>query len=60
VTSEDIAELVSMWTGVPIMQLATAESERLLHMEDEMRKSIVGQDEAIQTISKAVRRDVQG
>ncbi|MCX6055723.1 MAG: ATP-dependent Clp protease ATP-binding subunit [Chloroflexi bacterium] len=60
VTSEDIAELVSMWTGVPIMQLATAESERLLHMEDEMRKSIVGQDEAIQTISKAVRRGRAG
>jgi ATP-dependent Clp protease ATP-binding subunit ClpC len=60
VSSEDIAELVSMWTGVPIMQLATAESERLLHMEDELRKTIVGQDEAIQTISKAVRRGRAG
>jgi ATP-dependent Clp protease ATP-binding subunit ClpC len=60
VSSEDIAELVSMWTGVPIMQLATEESERLLHMEDEMRKTIVGQDEAIQTISKAVRRGRAG
>ncbi len=60
VTHEDIAELVSMWTGVPIMQLATEESERLLHMEDEMRLSIVGQDEAIETISKAVRRGRAG
>jgi ATP-dependent Clp protease ATP-binding subunit ClpC len=60
VTSEDIAELVSMWTGVPIMQLATEESQRLLNMEDELRKTIVGQDEAILTISKAVRRGRAG
>ena len=60
VTANDIAELVSMWTGVPLMQLATEESERLLHMEDELRKFIVGQDEAINTISKAVRRGRAG
>lgn len=60
VTSEDIAELVSMWTGVPIMQLATEESQRLLNMEAELRKSIVGQEEAIETISKAVRRGRAG
>ena len=60
VTANDIAELVSMWTGVPVMQLATEESERLLHMEDEIKKFIVGQDEAIQTISKAVRRGRAG
>jgi ATP-dependent Clp protease ATP-binding subunit ClpC len=56
VTPEDIAEVVSMWTGVPLMQLAQEESERLLHMEDALRESIVGQEEAIETISKAVRR----
>jgi len=56
VTAEDIAELVSMWTGVPVMQIAQEESQRLLEMEDELRKWIVGQDEAIQSISKAVRR----
>jgi ATP-dependent Clp protease ATP-binding subunit ClpC len=56
VTDNDIAELVSMWTGVPVMQIAQEESERLLHMEDEMREGIIGQDEAIQAISKAVRR----
>jgi ATP-dependent Clp protease ATP-binding subunit ClpC len=56
VTAEDIAEVVSMWTGVPLMQLAQAESERLLHMEDELKSSIIGQDEAIDAISRAVRR----
>jgi ATP-dependent Clp protease ATP-binding subunit ClpC len=56
VTAEDIAEVVSMWTGVPIMQMAEEESERLLHMEDELRQAIVGQGEAIEKISKAVRR----
>ncbi|NMB69468.1 MAG: ATP-dependent Clp protease ATP-binding subunit [Chloroflexi bacterium] len=56
VSAEDIAEVVSMWTGVPVMQLAQEESERLLHMEDELRHSIIGQEEAIEAISKAVRR----
>ncbi len=56
VTAEDIAEVVSMWTGVPVMQLAQEESERLLQMEDALHKRIVGQDEAIKAISKAVRR----
>ncbi|HIE57586.1 MAG TPA: AAA family ATPase, partial [Anaerolineales bacterium] len=56
VTAEDIAEVVSMWTGVPVMQMAQEESERLLRMEDELRKTIIGQDEAIEKISKAVRR----
>ncbi|HUF38794.1 MAG TPA: ATP-dependent Clp protease ATP-binding subunit [Anaerolineales bacterium] len=56
VTPDDIAEIVAMWTGVPVMQLAREESERLLQMEDELRKSIIGQEEAVKTISKAVRR----
>ena len=56
VTPDDIAEVVSMWTGVPLIQLAQEESERLIGMEEEMRKSIVGQEEAVETISKAVRR----
>jgi len=56
VSAEDIAEVVSMWTGVPLMQLAEAESQRLLKMEDELRGSIVGQDDAIVAISRAVRR----
>jgi ATP-dependent Clp protease ATP-binding subunit ClpC len=56
VTSEDIAEVVAMWTGVPVMQIAEAESKRLLKMEEELQKTIIGQEEAIQSIAKAVRR----
>jgi ATP-dependent Clp protease ATP-binding subunit ClpC len=56
VTAEDIAEVVSMWTGVPLMQLAEEESQRLLKMEDELRKAIIGQEDAIVAISRAVRR----
>ena len=56
VTADDIAELLSMWTGVPVMQIAQEESQRLLLMEDELRKYIIGQEEAIEAISKAVRR----
>jgi ATP-dependent Clp protease ATP-binding subunit ClpC len=56
VNEEDIAQVVSMWTGIPLMRLATEESERLLHMEDALHERIIGQDEAISTMSKAVRR----
>ncbi|OJX40496.1 MAG: NDP-hexose 4-ketoreductase [Chloroflexi bacterium 44-23] len=56
VTADDIAEVVAMWTGVPVMQMATEESERLLRMEEELKTQIIGQDEAIEMISKAVRR----
>jgi ATP-dependent Clp protease ATP-binding subunit ClpC len=56
VNENDIAEVVAMWTGVPVMQMAEEESQRLLRMEEELRKSIIGQEEAIQSIAKAVRR----
>jgi ATP-dependent Clp protease ATP-binding subunit ClpC len=56
VTPEDIAQVVSMWTGIPVTQLGGDETSRLLHMEEALHKRIVGQDEAIDTISKAVRR----
>ena len=56
VTSEDIAEVVSMWTGIPVTRLAMEETERLLRMEQEVHKRIVAQDEAIMGVSKAVRR----
>ncbi|RME86669.1 MAG: ATP-dependent Clp protease ATP-binding subunit [Anaerolineae bacterium] len=56
VTAEDIAEVVSMWTGVPVMQIAQEESQRLLKMEEELSKVIIGQDEAIRSIARAVRR----
>ena len=60
VTVDDIAEVVAMWTGVPVMQMAEAESERLLKMEIELNESIIGQPEAVETISKAVRRGRAG
>ncbi len=56
VTSNDVAELLSMWTGIPIQQLAQEESQKLLQLEEEIKKSIIGQDEAVETIAKAIRR----
>ena len=56
VTEDDIAEVVSMWTGIPVSRLAVEETARLLQMEEELHKRIIGQDEAIVSISKAVRR----
>ncbi|MFC2122120.1 ATP-dependent Clp protease ATP-binding subunit [Bacteroidota bacterium] len=56
VNAEHIAEVVGMWTGVPVVQLASDETSRLLNMEDKLHERIIGQDEAITAISKAVRR----
>ena len=56
VTADDIAEVLSMWTGIPVIQLSEEESARLLEMEKELHNYIVGQNEAIEAISKAVRR----
>ncbi|OIP25651.1 MAG: NDP-hexose 4-ketoreductase [Dehalococcoidia bacterium CG2_30_46_19] len=56
VTKEDIAETVGMWTGIPVVKLSTDETSRLLHMEEALHRRIIGQDEAIETIAKAVRR----
>ena len=56
VTPEHIEEVVSMWTGIPVTRLSATENERLIHMEEELDKVVVGQDEAITLVSKAVRR----
>jgi ATP-dependent Clp protease ATP-binding subunit ClpC len=56
VTPEDIAEVLNMWTGIPVARLTTDETSRLLQMEESLHKRIIGQDEAVKTISKAVRR----
>ncbi|HEX7066820.1 MAG TPA: ATP-dependent Clp protease ATP-binding subunit [Candidatus Limnocylindria bacterium] len=56
VTDEDIAQVVSMWTGIPVIRISAEESERLLHMEEALHNRVIGQQEAIETISKAVRR----
>ncbi|MHB8572525.1 MAG: ATP-dependent Clp protease ATP-binding subunit [Candidatus Dormibacteria bacterium] len=60
VTEEDIADIVSSWTGVPVSRLVEAETARLLRMEEELHQRVVGQDEAINTIAKAVRRARSG
>ena len=60
VTEDDIAQVVSMWTGIPVTRLAAEETERLLRMEEEIHRRIVGQDEAIVNISKSVRRARSG
>ena len=60
VGAEDIADVVSMWTGIPVTRIASEEQERLLHMEDALHNSVMGQDEAITAISKAVRRSRAG
>ena len=60
VTEDDIAAVVSMWTGIPVTRLAEEETERLLQMEVELHKRIIGQDEAIISISKSVRRARSG
>ncbi|HMA37378.1 MAG TPA: ATP-dependent Clp protease ATP-binding subunit, partial [Chloroflexia bacterium] len=56
VTEEDIAQIVSMWTGIPLMRIAGEESERLLQMEESLHKRVIGQEEAISMLAKAVRR----
>ncbi|MBD1910262.1 MULTISPECIES: ATP-dependent Clp protease ATP-binding subunit [unclassified Leptolyngbya] len=56
VTEEDIAQIVASWTGVPVNKLTESESERLLHMEDTLHGRIIGQDEAVKAVSRAIRR----
>ncbi|MBM3704972.1 MAG: ATP-dependent chaperone ClpB [Actinobacteria bacterium] len=56
VDEEDIAETVSKWTGIPVSNLVEGEIEKLIHMEERLRKRVIGQDEAIETISNAIRR----
>lgn len=58
--AEDIAEVISMWTGIPLMQVAENESDRLLRMDEALKEMIVGQDDAISVISSAVRRSRSG
>ncbi len=60
VTPEDIAVVLSMWTGIPLSRIEASESERLLTMEEELRKRIVGQDQAIESIARAIRRSRAG
>ena len=60
VTEEDIAEVVSKWTGIPVQRMLTAEREKLLRLEDELHKRVIGQNEAIKAVADAVRRSRAG
>ena len=60
VTSEDIAEVVAKWTGIPVQSLITSEKEKLLHLEEELKKKLIGQDHAIEAVSDAIRRSRSG
>lgn len=60
VTADDIAEVVSRWTGIPVARMMQSEREKLLHIEDELHKRVVGQDEAIKAVADAVRRSRAG
>ncbi|SHF68549.1 ATP-dependent Clp protease ATP-binding subunit ClpB [Bacteroides luti] len=60
VEAEDIADVVSRWTGIPVKKMLKSESEKLLHLEDELHKRVIGQDEAIEAVADAVRRSRSG
>ena len=60
VTADDIADVVARWTGIPVTRMLQSEREKLLHLEDELHKRVVGQDEAIQAVADAVRRSRAG
>ena len=60
VTADDIAEVVSRWTGIPVKKMLQSDKEKLLHLEDELHKRVVGQNEAIEAVSNAVRRSRAG
>ncbi len=60
VDAQDVAEVVSRWTGIPVTRMLASEREKLLHMEDELHKRVIGQEQAIAAISDAVRRSRAG
>ena len=60
VTGEDVAQIVALWTGIPVTAITSDESERLLHLEDVLRRRVVGQDEAVSAVASAIRRSRVG
>src|SRR5439155_3652759 len=60
VDEEDIAEVVSRWTGIPVVKLLEGEKERLLHLEEELHQRVIGQDEAVSAVAEAVLRARSG
>lgn len=60
VDEDDVAKVVARWTGIPVQRMLSSESERLLSLEDEMKKQVIGQDEAVEVVSRAIRRSRSG
>ena len=60
VTEGDIAEIISKWTGIPISKLVESEMQKLLHLEDELHKRVIGQDEAVTAVADAIQRSRAG
>ena len=60
VDAEDIADVVSRWTGIPVSKMLQSEKEKLLHLEDELHQRVIGQNEAIEAVADAVRRSRAG
>ena len=60
VTEEDVAEVVSKWTGIPVSRLMEGEVEKLIHMEERLHERVIGQDEAVEAVSNALRRSRAG
>lgn len=60
VTDEDVARVVARWTGIPVARLLSSEAEKLVHLEDELRKRVIGQDEALRRVAAAIRRNRAG
>ena len=60
VDGEDIANVVSKWTGIPVTRLVESEMQKLIHMEDALHKRVIGQDEAVEVLSDAIRRARSG
>jgi ATP-dependent Clp protease ATP-binding subunit ClpB len=60
VDEDDIARVVARWTGIPVQRMLSTETERLLHLEDDLKAQVIGQDEAIETVSRAIRRSRSG
>lgn len=60
VDDDDIARVVARWTGIPVQRMLSSESERLLHLEDDLKKQVIGQDEAVETVARAIRRSRSG
>eukprot|EP00249_Psilotum_nudum_P001490 c13965_g1_i1 orf=2-304(+) len=60
VTGNDIAEIVSKWTGIPVSKLQQSEREKLLHLDDELHKRVIGQDPAVKSIAEAIQRSRAG